>query len=312
MEELADNSGVNTWRKTMIDFTKIYRVTKAVSNRFEIDSPDGIISCYSRKKVKKDYDILVGDLVRLEQIGSEIVIASVEKRKNSLIRPAVANIDQIVILVSPEPQPDFLLIDKMILNCHKKKIDCILCVSKKDIYNLTSDLQRQYSSAVKAIISVCAINNDISEIKPLLNEKITCLAGQSAVGKSSLTNAISGKKMSETGNISEKIKRGKNTTTAAALIKISDNGFIVDTPGFSMLDVFEIDANELDLYYDEYFSISDKCKYHRCSHIAEPDCEVKRRVATGELSRERYDRYVIIHNSLKQNKKQINYIDRRN
>ncbi len=286
----------------MIDFTKPYRILRAVSNRFEIDSPDGSVTCYSRKKVKKNCDILVGDLVFLEPIGNETIISSVVKRKNSLIRPAVANIDQMVILVSPEPCPDYLLIDKMILNCHENAIDCILCANKNDVRDILPELKCQYNGAVKAIISVCAKNGVVDELLPLLKDKITCFSGQSAVGKSLLANALLGDEINETGCMSEKIKRGKNTTTAAALIKLSDSGFIVDTPGFSMLDVFDIDAVDLDLYYDEYLAVADKCRYHRCSHIAEPDCEVKRRVESGELNKERYERYVAIFNMLKQNK----------
>lgn len=287
----------------MIDFSLPYRVIRSGNFRFEVDTPDGIIVCHSRKKVKRSSDVLVGDLVYLEQAEDDIAIKAVEKRKNSLIRPAIANVDQIVMLISPQPEPDYFLIDKLILNCHAKKIDCILCVNKTDIVDLTEEIKMQYSRAVKSIVGISAKSGKIDRLLPLLEGKITCFAGQSAVGKSSLCNALTGNDCFEVGDLSEKIMRGKNTTTAASLVRLSDNTFIVDTPGFSMLDIFDISAEELDLYYDEYVELSGKCKYHRCTHIAEPDCEVKRKVASGDLSNERYERYKTLFAALKNEKK---------
>ncbi|MGN1093898.1 MAG: ribosome small subunit-dependent GTPase A [Candidatus Neoclostridium sp.] len=287
----------------MIDFSKPYRVVKAGNVRFEVDTPDGSVVCNSRKKVKRNSDVLVGDLVYLENADGETVIKAVEKRRNSLIRPAVANVDQIVMLISPVPEPDYFLIDKLILNCHAKKIDCILCVNKTDIRDLTDEIEKQYARSVRAIVPVCAKSGYIEKLLPLLKNRITCLAGQSAVGKSSLCNALTGSDCFEEGELSERIMRGKNTTTVASLVRISDGTFIVDTPGFSMLDVFDVTADELDLYYDEYVELSVGCKYHRCTHVAEPDCEVKRKVASGELSSERYERYKTLYETLKNAKK---------
>ena len=181
----------------MIDFSLPYRVIKSGNFRFEVDTPDGVIVCHSRKKVKRSSDVLVGDLVYLEQAEDDIAIKAVEKRKNSLIRPAIANVDQIVMLVSPKPEPDFFLIDKLILNCHAKKIDCILCVNKTDITDLTEEIEKQYSHAVKAVVGISAKSGKTDDLLPLLKGKITCFAGQSAVGKSSLCNALTGSKFFE-------------------------------------------------------------------------------------------------------------------
>ena len=156
---------------------------------------------------------------------------------------------------------------------------------------------------MKAVVGISAKSGKTDDLLPLLKGKITCFAGQSAVGKSSLCNALTGSKFFEVGELSEKIMRGKNTTTAASLVRLSDNTFIVDTPGFNMLDVFDISAEDLDLYYDEYVELSGKCKYHRCTHIAEPGCEVKRKVASGELSSARYERYKTLFATLKNQKK---------
>ena len=148
-----------------------------------------------------------------------------------------------------------------------------------------------------------ACNQQINAIMPLLKDKITCLAGQSAAGKSSLINLITGKKQCEVGQLSEKIQRGKNTTTAVSLVPVGENSYVADTPGFSLLDVFDIDADDLDLYYNVYVDLSDKCRYRRCKHIAEPGCEVKRRVDAGLLSKERYERYKQITSELQSKNK---------
>jgi len=287
----------------MIDYSVAYRVTKAVSGRFFVDTPDGIIPCVARKKIKSKSDILVGDEVYLEKADGETVVLSVKKRRNSLIRPAVANIDQIVMIISPVPEPDYFLVDKLILNCHAQGIECALCINKVDIDDLTEKVKFQYGNAVSNIVSVSATEGKIDELIPLLKGKTTCFAGQSAVGKSSLTNAIMGYELHEVGSVSERIQRGKNTTTTAALIKTEYGGYIVDTPGFSMLDVFDIDALDLDLYYEDYVTLSGECKYHRCTHTVEPGCEVRRQVEAGLISKERYDRYVILYNSIKNKKK---------
>lgn len=287
----------------MIDFSRPYRVVRAGNSRFDIDVAGERVICVARKKIKRTGDIIVGDLVYLENLGDEVAVKSVVERRNSLIRPAVANIDQIAVLIAPVPEPDFFLIDKLILNCHARNIDCILCVNKNDIIDLYETVKYQYADAVSAIVSISAVNNDVELLKPLLYNKTTCFAGQSATGKSTLVNTLLGSTVNEVGDLSARISRGKNTTTSAVLMNYENGGYIVDTPGFSMLDVFEVGWADIDLYYPEYLAAADKCKYHRCSHTVEPECEIKRMVECGELSAERYDRYVTLYKTLKETKR---------
>jgi len=300
------------------------RVIKAASNLFSVDTDSGIISCNARKNAKqeaakkdkllsqnrynsevKNSAIIAGDAVLIEQLeNGEYTIVEVKKRANSLIRPQVANVDQIILIVAPIPRPDFFLIDKLIINCMRQSIDLIICLNKTDLDDkYLKELQIQYGAIVKKIISSSAIEGSITEVKKILSGKLTALAGQSAVGKSSLINALTKSKIQKTDILSAKIARGKNTTTQAEIIKLSPKTYIIDTPGFSMLDIHSILDGELDLYYSEYIAQSHLCKYNRCTHTVEPSCKIKELVALGELNKQRYDRYCVLLEELKNKQK---------
>lgn len=277
-----------------------HRIIKHKSDVFEVDCDGEIISVRARGKLKKQ-DLLVGDFVRLDVAADgQPIIAEVRKRRNELIRPAVANIDLIVAVVAPYPEIDLFLLDKLLINCKKAGIDCIICLNKSDLGDeLKSELKSQFGGDTEAVVSVCAKNGEIDELLPYLKGKLVCFAGQSAVGKSTLGNAILGGEFRQVGRLSDKIGRGRNTTTSAEILR-SDMGFsFIDTPGFSMLDLFVTECGELALYYDEYVKYADACKFHPCTHISEPNCAVKAAVENGELSRARYERYVKNFNEIK-------------
>ncbi len=282
---------------------KYYRVLSHYSDCFDLLIDDKIISARARGRLKKN-EILVGDFVRVVNESGAYVIADVKERTNSLIRPSVANVDLIVIVVAPKPETDLFLVDKLIINCKRAGVDCALCVNKSDIaaVELKKELYEQYKNDVSAVVSASAINGEIDELLPILMGKLVCFAGQSAVGKSTLSNAITGGKHRAVGELSERISRGKNTTTAAAILQ--GNGFsFIDTPGFSMLDVFEPDPEAIAGYYDEYVELSKECRFHPCLHVQEPDCAVKKAVEKGVISKNRYERYVKIYEESKQLKK---------
>lgn len=272
-----------------------YRVLKHKSNSFTVDVDGVSVEVKARGRLKRDGEILVGDFVSLDERDGERVIASVKKRENSLIRPAVANVDAVVLVVAPRPEIDWFLIDKMIINCKRAGIDCIVCLNKTDLgEDALAELRVQYGKDVAAIISTSAKNGRIEELTEILKGKLVCFAGQSAVGKSTLSNAVLGGNVMETGELSEKIGRGKNTTTSASILTSPNGFYFIDTPGFSMLDVFEEDYAAIAAYYDEYVELADDCKFHPCTHTTEPDCAVKRAVERGEVSKERYERYLKI------------------
>ncbi len=278
------------------------RVIKVETDRYTVDTGSQTVTCYARKKVKRSSDIVVGDFVELENADGVLSVKRVLERKNSLIRPSIANIDNIIMTIAPIPEPDFYLVDKMLINCARKNIGFIICVNKTDLDdNFLQKVTEQYGADVK-IITTCAKNNEISQLVNALKGKFSCLAGQSAVGKSSIVNALHGEKIAKSGELSA-INRGRNTTTRATLYKLDEGTFVADTPGFGLLDVFDVEYDELDLYYNEYVDLSLNCKYHRCKHINEPGCEVKRRVEEGLLSKDRYLRYIETYNELKNKKK---------
>lgn len=278
------------------------RVIKVETDRFTIDSDGQVIECVARKKVKRSSDILVGDIVDLETIDGVTTVKRVQKRKNSLIRPAISNVDAVVMTVAKIPEPDFYLIDKMIINCARQNISCIICVNKTDIDDkLFDEIKFQFSSDA-TVVATSALNGDVSDLRKVIDGKFICFAGQSAVGKSALINALCGKQVAISGDLSA-INRGKNTTTRATIFPLGNHTYIADTPGFGLLEIFDVEYDELDLYYAKYVELSACCKYHRCMHVNEPSCEVKSQVEQGLLSKARYERYVQTFIELKSKKK---------
>lgn len=276
--------------------TDYCRVIKCKSDKFEVRKGEDIITCYARSGNRKN-NIVVGDYVTLDEFN---VISSTKSRTNLLIRPMVANVDAIVIVIAPMPEPDYFLVDKLILNCHEQGIDVYLCINKTDIADNTfyDRLLFEYSRDVCEILRVCAKENKCDELNEILCGKLVALAGQSGVGKSSIINSIIGFDKQTIGNVSYKTERGKNTTTANELF-VAGGGYLIDTPGFTMLDVHEIPAEEIKLYYSEYGDYADNCKFTSCSHTVEPECAVRRAAEHGKISLKRLERYKLIYGEVK-------------
>lgn len=240
--------------------------------------------------------MFVGDKVEFSFSGKSGNIEKVLPRTNCLTRPYVANVDVAFIVIAGEPEPDYLLVDKLIVSCFDRGVKPIIVVNKSDCSDLVDEVKSNYDKHFK-VYGVSALTGEGTEL--LIDEikgKTVCFCGQSAVGKTTLMNALTGLDKT-TGGLS-KIKRGRNTTRHVESYPVF-GGFIVDTCGFSLIEVENVKAEELSLYYPEFEEGRMECKFSTCTHISEPICGVKDRLEKGLISQDRYNRYKIIFDELK-------------
>lgn len=274
-------------------------VLKKNADKFDVQVCEKILTCSARNL--KNEGVFVGDRVK---VGNENVIESVEKRKNLLIRPPLANLDTMIIVLAKTPKPDLLLVDKLIIFCVVNAIKPVLCINKSDLgQDFVDEICGIYQNVCDYVV-VSAIHGDVEKLKKHI-AGITALAGQSAVGKSSIINALFGKDIAQIGNISKKVERGKQTTRIVELYEIEKGKFLADTAGFSKLDesLLGIDEYELKSYYPEFIKYAHECKYKSCLHLNPIDCGVCRAVIDGKISKVRYDNYKILQANLKSLKK---------
>ena len=278
-------------------------VIKKLADLFTVLSGGKVIEMNARGNLKKDNNkILVGDEVEFQKDNNEYVISGIAKRKNELVRPPIANLDNLVIVITREPKPDLMLVDKLIIICQEKGINPIIVISKADILDddFVQDLINQYSPVIKNILVLSSFSGQgKDELLILLNNKTSSLVGQSAVGKSSIINMLGGE--SKVGELSQKTKRGKNTTRHSE-INVFENGVrLADTSGFSRLFLENSDYRQLMRKYVEFLPFSEECKYSTCVHIPEKecDCAVKRAVKAGKINNFRYTRYMAMYEEMK-------------
>lgn len=261
---------------------------------------------FRREKIKP----LVGDLVEYEILDAEEKTGNIIRilpRKNELIRPAVANIDQaLVVFAVKKPDPHFNLLDRFLVMMERQEIPVIICFNKKDIADEPEieSLEKTYEACGYRVIFASAREGEnILEIKEALKGKTTTVAGPSGVGKSSLINCLQENVSMETGSISRKIERGKHTTRHSEIIPIAADTYIMDTPGFSTLYIPGFEKEDLQNFYPEFKEYELYCRFKGCSHISEPDCGVKEALAEGKISPLRYENYKLLYEELKDVKK---------
>lgn len=275
------------------------RVIKGVGGRFKVLCGDKVYTCVARGKLQLGDRIIVGDMVSLAEIRGEYVIDKIMPRRNELVRPPVANIDMLVIVVAPLPATDWTLVDKLLIFAAEYRITPVLCYNKIDLTKAELDYAQSVYGNLTEIVAVSALTGEgFDELKGKLSG-VACFAGQSAVGKSSLLNLFGEKQ--EIGDMS-RIERGKNTTRHVQIFSVEEGLMIVDTCGFSLLDLEGIKPEEIMLYYPDFLALP-KCRYNMCTHIAEPDCRVKAAVEAGIIDNGRYERYVAIYNEVLERRK---------
>ena len=275
-------------------------IVKGIGGFYYVKASDSIYECKARGVFRKQkITPMIGDRVKINVDGENGSIVEILPRSSSLIRPPVANIDTMILVASAaSPEPNMLTIDKMLVNAEISNIEPVVCINKIDIDN-GEELKKIYSSAGYKVFPVSARSGDgIETLTEYLSGRTSAFAGLSGVGKSSILSIIIEDSL-ETGNISEKISRGRHTTRHVELFQIKNGGYVLDTPGFSSLEVEGIKAEDLWLYFPEMSDSQNKCRFRGCSHINEPDCYVKDKLQNGEMVKSRYESYKELYNKLK-------------
>ena len=287
------------------------KIIKGIAGFYYIYAGGTVYECKAKGIFRRDHrKPLVGDDVEmdiLDETQKKGNIRELLPRHSELIRPAVANVDQaLVIFAVCKPQPNFNLLDRFLIMMQQQDIPCIICFNKQDIdeEGKKEDYRGIYERAGFQTITVSAVKKEgIEELQELLQGKTTTVAGPSGVGKSSLVNCLQSGTVMETGSISEKIERGKHTTRHSELIAVAPDTYILDTPGFSSLGMFHLEKEQLAQFYPEFAAYEKYCRFGGCSHISEPVCGVKEAVADGEISAIRYENYCLLYEELKNQRK---------
>lgn len=261
---------------------------------------------FRNKKIKP----LVGDNVRIQILDEEKCIGSIVEilpRKNSLIRPAVANVDQaLVVFAIKDPEPNLNLLDRFLIVMEMQHVPTKICFNKCDLVDEKEQerLKNLYQSCGYEVYFISVHNKTgLEDIQQLLKYKTTVLAGPSGVGKSSLLNYLKPDANMETGSISEKIKRGKHTTRHSEFFHLEDETYLLDTPGFSSIYIEDITERELKDYFPEFEQHEEFCKFNGCVHMGETICGIKEAVKDGKLPKSRYENYQLLYQELKDKRK---------
>ena len=284
-------------------------IIENIANLYKVKSNNNeIFEAMARGKFKKDgISPVVGDEVDFEVTDKEknkVVIEEIKQRKTYIKRPKLSNITQIIYVVSSKnPKPDLWLLDKQLAFAEYLKIKAIIVLNKTDLDEKQEfkDIKNIYEKIGYKVIATNAKQGiGIEELKQEMKGHKNAFSGNSGVGKSTLINAIFGKKLTEEGEISKKNKKGKNTTTSVKLYEIDNDTYIADTPGFSTFSIEELESRNLDKYFKEFRDKKEKCEFVGCTHIKEKNCGIKQAVAKGEISVERYERFCKIYQELKE------------
>lgn len=277
------------------------KIIKGIGGFYYVKTSEGdVIECRARGIFRnKNEKLYIGDDVEVSLIGASGTIEKIFPRRTVLVRPPVANIDAVVIVIAAaDPAPDTLLADKLILSAEIAGIEPIICINKSDL-KTDEELLKTYKNAGYKAICVSAKNKkDIGKLRALIKNRTSAFAGLSGVGKSTLLGVLTGKEQ-ETGEISKKISRGRHTTRCVELLELSCGGFALDTPGFSSFEVGGVKAAELQNYFPEMKNFAENCRFKGCSHTQEPDCAVKEAVEKGKIAKSRYESYLNFYETLK-------------
>lgn len=282
------------------------QVIKSVGGNFWVKTDKEVLMLKSRKKLKTE-KVFVGDIVDINE--NLKTIERVYERKNLLIRPPLANVEQALIVIAPLPKPDFYLIDKMLIKFFSLNIKPIIVINKIDLCAqfFINDILDQYGKICEIVlVSALDYNNTATTLNPILSDKFSILTGQSAVGKTSILNVLVPDITMETGEIS-RIGRGRNTTRHSEIFVMNNGALIADTPGFNALELDEFMPEDIIDNYPEFKDLKGKCKFNNCNHTVEDEtqCAVKQAVKEGKINKMRYERYLKLFDIAKQKEKKL-------
>lgn len=287
------------------------KIIKGIAGFYYIETEQGLYECKAkgafRNQKKKP---LVGDNVDIsvqDEENKKGNIQDILPRKNQLIRPTVANVDQaVVIFAAASPAPNLNLLDRFLITMEQYNVETIICFNKSDLVTEEEKdkLRKIYESCgYRVIFTSVSKEQGLSEVRVLLRGKTTVLAGPSGVGKSSMINYLKPDANMETGQISRKIERGKHTTRHSELFELEKDSYIMDTPGFTSLYVDNLEKEELSYYFPEFEEYRNECRFQGCMHLMEPDCKVKDAVERGDISSTRYENYKLLYEEIKDKKR---------
>ena len=288
------------------------KIIKGIGGFYYVDTENGLYECRARGIFRKNkITPLVGDRVSISVVDEENkkgVVEEIEERDTELVRPPIANVDKaLIVFAIKNPSPTLSLLDRFIVLAEKENLEIVIVFTKVDLDTdgeLLGELKDIYEVSGYKVISVSnKLKLNIDKIKEELKENTVVFAGPSGVGKSSLLNEVDKNFELKTGEVSDKIKRGKHTTRHAELLKLECGGMVADTPGFSSLTLDDIDESELKEYFIE-FDKYDECRFgSRCIHENEPSCAVKEAVENGDISKKRYESYIQLLNEIRSEKR---------
>lgn len=288
------------------------KIIKGIAGEYFVHvAGKGIFTCKAKGIFRhRNQKPLVGDDVELDIVSDEDMkgnITDILERKSELIRPAVANIDQtLVVFAAKSPSPNRNLLDRFLVMMESQDMKSILCFNKMDLANdeEINELKSTYEKAGYEVLLISVMNNQgIEKVVELLDGKTTSLAGPSGVGKSSLLNTLVPNAVMETGDISRKIERGKHTTRHSEIFCLGGSTYLMDTPGFSSIYTCPCEKEELKQFFPEFYPYEGKCRFNGCVHVNEPDCAVKNAVSDGSIGQSRYENYVLFYNEIKERRK---------
>ena len=283
---------------------EIGRIVRSLSGFYDVMTQSGLVTCRGRGSLRRQDSPLTGDMVEISVQGGKGMIERILPRKNRFVRPAVANMDMLVIFaanVNPVTEP--FLIDRVAAIAGDREVQVVLCINKCDL-DPAVDLLRIYSRAGFPVIRASAETGEgVEELRHLIRGKLVAFTGNSGVGKSSMLNALCPNLQLPTGEVSEKLGRGRHTTRHVELYQLEEDTFVADTPGFSSFDTDQMEVllkENLQYAFPDFAPYLGSCQFHDCTHRSEPGCTVRQAVEEGSIERTRYDSYLRLYEKASQ------------